>query len=885
MIRGTDIPIRNDHFSISEKDSATLDKLAVGEKAYTLIRLAENGFPVPEFRVVPNAYFEDFISRNGLRQRIYSLLAQSNSQDPQSINGTSSEIQRELVDQPLSSALIHDVKAIVKTISGQLMVRSSAVGEDSSDASFAGQLDSFRTNGDSEAVIAAVRKCWASYWSARCLSYQFAQGKSLKGMGVIIQRYVDPVFAGVAFTQSPSNGADEMLIEYCRGFGENLVAGKVTPGRIVVNKETRKYKIQSGNHMLGAIADWGPSIRKLIEVSLKLETLLVGPQDLEWAIGKEGKLYLLQARPITAGGRQQRRIFWSNVNVNENYPNPMTPFLYSIALKSYYYYFRGLARSLGVREKAIRAADPLFSNIIGSHGTRMYYNMTSIHGTIGLLPLGQVFSAYFNDFVGADANENRKSDRSGRRKHSIADKLIFAGKLLFSLLHAPVKVRRFERTADAHLKRFYSHGKLIHQKDLPTLHRRFREFLIIRFFKWNDAAIADLSAMLSYGLLGAFLKRIYSAEEARAKQNLLLQGIPDLVSSISSQKTWELVQLIKKNQPLLNLFSSGVDSQEILARIKETSEFQTFRESLDQYINKWGYRCSGELMLTEANYLEKPGKFIELLQGYLSSESAAPQEIIKAKTAEKKQLIESIRKYLLRRGPGLTGALAIPLLYLLLHWTEKSISFRERVRLKQAMLYGHLRDTLQNLGGVLRERGTINQANEIFFLKYHELLELLSGSEMLSNATGKILQARIAEHRVLSQISLPDSFYLNEGEYLSEKITAPAILRNNTGNTFKGTSACGGIVKGRAKILSSVLEAGKIQPGDILVARQTDPGWALVFPLIAGLVLERGGMLSHGAIVAREFGIPAVVGIKQISSIIQDGMEILVNGENGTIQF
>ena len=883
--------MKNIHSNAKNLEFATLDKHTVGEKAYTLALLSQKKFPVPQFRVIHNNHFENFLVQNKLVPKVEELLRQCNYEAPQSVIQTQRKIQEILTGLPLSAEVLDAVKTICTSLSGALMVRSSALGEDSAEASFAGQLDSFRTNGSFEEVVEAVRQCWASYWSARSLAYQHAKGKILRGMGVIVQELVEPIFAGVVFTQSPTGIENEMLIEYCRGHGENLVSGKVVPGEIRVNKDTQSIRIQNYIHgsqadnSTAAITGKCPFIHELIKYCIDLETLFKKSLDIEWAVDHEKNLFLLQSRPITAQ-RQPRKIFWSNVNVNENYPGPISPFLYSLALKSYYFYFKNLAESLGVPKKVIVNAEFQFNGIIGAYGARMYYNMTNIHEIIGLLPLGSVFSSFFNDFVGVDENKTSSDNSRELNVCTLADKLNFAGNTLFSLLLAPVKVKRFEKSADNHLHRFYKNGNLIKQQNLQSLTKRFKEFLEIRFLKWNDAAIADLSAMLSYGILGTFLKKIYPDEQARAKQNLLLQGIPNLVSSIPSQKIWELTQLIKKDKSLSVIFSSHISPGEIITSISENSECREFREALDQFLYKWGYRCSGELMLTEPNFLEQPESLIELLQGYLANDNKSPKKIIFDKVIEKKHLLGTIRKDLFNTTLGyLTGPLKNLILRILVHWTEKSISYRERVRLKQALLYGHFRGTLLNLGVVLSEKGIITCPNDIFFFKYHELLDLLSGSEMLPDSMKEIVQIRIDKHKENSTMVLPDHFYLAEGAFASENIAAEPSPPRNSNNIYKGISACGGIVKGQAKILNSVLEAKKIQPGDILVTKQTDPGWAPVFPLISGLVVERGGMLSHGVIVAREFGIPAVVGIKDITSIIKDGTEILVNGENGSIQF
>jgi len=207
---------------------------------------------------------------------------------------------------------------------------------------------------------------------------------------------------------------------------------------------------------------------------------------------------------------------------------------------------------------------------------------------------------------------------------------------------------------------------------------------------------------------------------------------------------------------------------------------------------------------------------------------------------------------------------------------------RERVRLKQALVYFKFKQTIEGIGKVFQQRGLINDASDILFLRHQEIAENLTSSDMLKgNLKNRIGGNRIEFERG-SKLKYPDDFSSHLGEY-----PQPSSLNGHAARTasklLKGLPVCGGLVNGKARVLSSVLEAAKLEKGDILVTRQTDPGWIVVFPLISGLIVERGGMLSHGAIVSREFGIPAVVGVENAHELIKDGDEILLNADTGEI--
>jgi pyruvate,water dikinase len=222
------------------------------------------------------------------------------------------------------------------------------------------------------------------------------------------------------------------------------------------------------------------------------------------------------------------------------------------------------------------------------------------------------------------------------------------------------------------------------------------------------------------------------------------------------------------------------------------------------------------------------------------------------------------------------------LVRLLLPWTHAAIRYRERVRLKQALLYSRCRRIALTLGQALMGRGLLASVDDVFFLTADELIEIASGGSMLPEATRAIVAARRAEHVRVSAMNPPDTFALDESEHFVPS-TASSPPCESDSDAMRGTPACGGRARGRATVLASTTEAERLSRGDVLVTRQTDPGWGPVFFLISGLVIERGGMLSHGAIIAREFGIPCVVGVKRAMERIADGATIDVNGDTGAV--
>ena len=203
--------------------------------------------------------------------------------------------------------------------------------------------------------------------------------------------------------------------------------------------------------------------------------------------------------------------------------------------------------------------------------------------------------------------------------------------------------------------------------------------------------------------------------------------------------------------------------------------------------------------------------------------------------------------------------------------------------MKQALLYSRCRRIALAIGECLAVRGILYSREDVFFLTVAEIDELLSGAAMFPRDVRSIIRVRRRAHERLAATTPPDAFTLGEGEYLDDGFAAPMDTPAANGAMLTGTSACGGRVTGRATVLRDVTEAWRLARGDVLVTRQTDPGWGPVFFLVAGLVIERGGMLSHGAIIAREFGIPCVVGVRDAMGAIPDGASVTVDGDAGRV--
>ena len=681
-------------------------------------------------------------------------------------------------------------------------------------------------------------------------------------------------------------------------------------------------------------------LQSLARRALAIEGAFECPQDIEWTMDWAGQIWIVQTRPITTGSRfkptfvasgfsrkwpgdtdfrlkaeatqpgletssrntlsSTRTEHWSNANVNENFPQPISPLLYSIARTGYYHYFRNLGRAFGFSSKRIAAMEEPLRHIIGVHGARMYYNLTSIHGVLRSAPFGEHLAAWFNQFVGSE-DTNAPAYVDGRAMPGTVigqagELAVIALRTAWQYLFVTSRVERFERTVTAYAAR--TRPDILLNRTGRALLDDFRGFIDIRNNRWLDASLADAASMVCYGALERALRQAFPDADQAALHNSLLKALPNLPSSQPALKLWDLSRMVRTNDRLARLFAERT-SAEVVDAVRHDPELAPFQRALDGFLDDWGFRCSGELMLTVRSFQEDPAPLVDIIKAYVGRDTLSPAEQLKLQREER--LRETSRVASALRKCRLISYVPVlhqwHLVSVLLRWTQQAIILRERARLKQALLYSRLRRVSLALGETLVKDGRLAQPDDIFLLTADEIDDLVSGYAMFPDHVRDIVTARRHAHSILSATTPPDSVRLAVGEYVSgleHSRPLDCVKGDSERPDFRaseqptpvltGLGVCGGATTARAAVLRDVTETHLLQPGDVLITRQTDPGWGALFPLISGLVMERGGMLSHGAIIAREFGIPSVVGIGDATRRIPHGQDVHVDGDLGIVR-
>lgn len=889
-----------------------------GEKACRLAEMHRLGYTVPEGVVIGGSYFAETFQRQDWLAFIDAKINGLDIENLTEIATSARDIETRILQITFPDTFTEHLTDMVSPLlkHGPVAVRSSACGEDSDDAAFAGQLDTFLGINAMPDLGDAILRCWASYWSHRALTYQLARNAKLRSMGVIIQQQVDARFSGVLFTRNVHTpAANELVLEYCHGLGEQLVSGQMNPFSLVIDPKGKKLQTNNvsfdshelkNSEQLATAQDATETqtkdqtqadpvgsehlattlIQEIARTGRELEAQFDHPQDIEWSVDQGYALHILQSRPITTMDKPTDCVVWSNANVNENFPDPICPLLYSIASLGYYHYFRNMAVAFGVRQERIDAMEYPLRNIIGTHAGRMYYNLSNIHAVLRAVPFGEFLAESFNQFVGSESTDKNRNSPSWKslskgKLAELREAFFITCKATRCFRNLDRGVTRFEMTVDEFAED--SEPATLHNCNSQELLSLWRRFITIRSH-WTDAAMADAASMIYYRLTGTFLNKEFTGDEDRAMVNRLLSGLCDIVSGLPTENLWNLSRSIRKNKALTEAFANE-PPESLWRRIQSEDSLKHLAEELNEFLDNWGFRCSGELMLTTACYQESPATLLPVLASYIQLEGPSPREHLETQqllreTTTQRILKEMRPKWAMRFVPYPRKS---TVLRWLLRSTQRSVACRERARLKQALLYSRVRRIALAIGETFVEQKHLNNRDDIFLLTYHEVEDLLSGASMLPTSAGKLACLRRSELTSLGKSTPPDRLELPAGQYwqpAADKTLDPVTV----GKWNEGLGVSGGSIVGRAVVLTSPDQFAEVGKGDILVTRQTDPGWGPILFLVRGLVMERGGMLSHGAILAREYGIPTAVAIHDATKRIKTGDTIKVDGDRGHVE-
>ncbi len=844
----------------------------LGGKAGALARLGGTALPIPEwFVILPEAFPP---SRAGAEFRLEGGLTEALLAAARSLGGDA----------------------------GLFAVRSSAVDEDGAEHSFAGQLDSYLFV-PLDRLLEKIEAVWRSGFSERILAYRREKGlpETSLATAVLVQRMIEADSAGVAFSADPVGGhRGHAIVSAVFGLGSSLVSGECDAdtftigrdGRVLHRAIARKTTV----HLAAPSSAEGLAAQPLPPTKGSLPALtdehaqtvaalaratarfFGRPQDIEWALSG-GKIWLLQSRPITSLGPladpDGELTLWDNANIAESYSGVTTPLTFSFARSIYEAVYREFARLMGVSERTVEANRDLFPRMLGLIRGQVFYNLISWYRLLALLPGFSVNRGFMEQMMGVKEG----------LPPEVLEKLVPAGRWgkirdAFALTGATFGLLRNHLTLPRQISRFYLrlnaalHPPAVALEDQrpDELAAHYRDLERQLLLKWDAPLVNDFFAMIFYGVAKKLTAR-WCDDRDGSLQNDLLCGEGGMISAEPAQRVRELVALITADESATSLLCTGTRA-EIERWLPTAPEFAARYQA---YLDKFGDRCLEELKLESLTLHDDPMPLLVSIGQYarrFGAAGAADTGLEKRLRADaEKRVATALEKKHLRRW----------ILTFVLQHARARVRDRENLRFERTRLFGRVRRLFLELGKRFHAEGRLDDPRDIFYLSVEEALGFVEGTAVSANLSDLAILRRKEFDGYRAGPPPSNRFSTRGAVHLGNAFRSaqPAVVPS--GDSLQGTGCCPGVVRARARVILDPRTAA-IEPGELLVAPRTDPGWIMLFPSAAGVLVEHGSLLSHSAIVAREMGIPAIVSIEGITQWARTGDLLEMDGTTGVVR-
>lgn len=865
---------------VSLSAASSSDISSIGGKAVNLAKLLHQGFPVPHGFVIPATTYEEMLSKDGLDAYIRERLEATDFDDSASVAACSADIKSRIRALDLSNDVAAAIASAMSDIENSSLwaIRSSAVSEDLPEASFAGQQDTFLnvTAGD---VIDHVKECWASYWNERAMTYRHDASIAHDGTGVavVIQGMVDATCSGVMFTRDPLGERDTTVIESSWGLGESIVSGIVTPDRFICDRDRATVRSQTINtkkkatylsshrntiedvrHELQTTASLSTEqLRQLVDTGRRIEDYFSAPQDVEWAFAGDD-LFILQSRPITTFA-QDDDVLWTRAYGDEYWADVTSPLFFSL-LGHYLatYVNREGSQVLGYKEITDK-------ELLHVHKGHIYFNAGVLEQVFTYNPRFSRTKELLNYFPLEDQARIRNA------KTKVARRLL--GELRVMLLDPDGAIFRTDTAYRRWARGFLSFLKTHDAIDLTTKSDRELEELYNTF----ESSFIKHYRLIRYGMVthsigtNLMIKRWLEAwlgDSNGVLYSHLISGLNDNKTITTNIAISELASTLRANERLARELEHGT-SEQFLATLREDPVYAREREAFDTFMAEYGHR-SHTREIYFPRWADEPRLVVDILR---SLASAPPVDMRALEQERRRQRLETQRDILERMGAIKGGFLKKRIFRLVLTYAQTYLIFRENQRYYLDHILLRLRRLFMEFGRRYANTGLFDVPEDVFFLSKEEVFGIDAFDR---GEVRRMIAARRDEFERYRDV-LPPKFLKGRIEF-DDTVKEDGSIVHVT-----GTAASPGIVTGPVRIVRSIEKLGDIKEGEILVTTNTDPGWTPVFTKIGGLVTETGGILSHGAVVSREYRLPAVTAVKGATTLFTTGQTLTLDGNEGII--
>ena len=870
---------------------ATLE--TAGGKGTNLARLTRAGFSVPSGFIIPTEAYREFVHANRWLSMIQSIVENLSAEDAGALEKASTEIRVAFSAGKIPEGTESAIRADYADFDDRpVAVRSSATAEDLPDLSFAGQQDTYLNIVGAEQLLAAVINCWSSLWTARAIGYRIRNHIKHEdaALAVVVQEMVQSEASGVLFTANPLSGLrSESVIDATLGLGEALVSGQVEPDHYVVNvienqivsktlgakKISTRGKAGGGVEVIEENAEARQALSEadilnVADIGQQIQKEYNFPQDIEWALS-DGKLYILQSRPITSLFPVPEMSFdpliiWFSFGAVQGLLGPMTP----IGIDVGRHIFAGAGKMFGTQ------IDPQEENVLVPAGERLWIRISDVVRH----PLGSRLIGGALNFIEPSAGKILKSliadprlgKGTGQMKFITIRRLSgFALPILGRFAQNMLRPEKARASLDAAVESYLA------AMQIPAASDRFGRLMnVVTFLRERLSNVfrfllPRFIPILAPGIASLNLLNEFTSDE-RALALEVTRALPQNVTTEMDLALWKTATAIRADAESSAVFRSA-DALTLAQRYLSGELPSVGQAAIRRFMERYGMRGTGEIDFGQPRWREDPASIMHTLQSYLNIPEASAPDVLFTKGEEAAS--KAIEKIAAKARKQTGGWLKEKMARGAARRVRLLMGVRESPKFFAIRTMGIARKALLEVGEEFAEAGTIEKADDLVFLKLDEL-EALAKNEA-RDWKALIAERRATYERELRRRQVP-RILVSDGRAFYEGLGS----ETDTGNVITGSPVSPGVAEGNVHIIFDPGGA-QLAPGEILVCPGTDPAWTPLFMAAGGLITEVGGMMTHGSVVAREYGIPAVVGVHQATTRLKNGQRIRIDGTAGKI--
>ncbi|QKH05755.1 phosphoenolpyruvate synthase [Bacillus cereus] len=848
----------------------------VGGKGLNLGELSSvQGLQVPEGFCVTTVGYEKAIEQNEELQTLLQQLTKLKMEERAQIGEMSKKIREVIMAVEIPTDVVEAVAHYLSRFGNEhaYAVRSSATAEDLPYASFAGQQDTYLNIIGEEAILQHVRKCWASLFTERAVTYRMQNGfeHNQVSICVVVQKMVFPEASGILFTADPITSNRKVLsIDASFGLGEALVSGLVSADNYKVKEgEISETMIATKKIAIYAVKEGGTETKQIDPVQQKLQTLSeqqilqlaqIGrqieayfgcPQDIEWCL-VDDTIYIVQSRPITTlYPIPEVNDGENHVYISVGHQQMMTDAMKPLGLSFFLLTTSAPMRKAGGRlfvdatqQLALPASRDYLINTLGKSDPLVRDALTTIverDNFIKLLPDDEKGKSVGKSVPPANSQPEIENDPA------IVTNLI---------QNSQASIEELKRNIQT-------------KSGLDVLHFILEDIQQLKKVLFNSQSIAIIMAgMNASSWINEKMEQWLGEKNAA---DVLSQSVQNNITSEMGLALLDVADVIRP-YPEVIAYLQHVEDDSFLDELIQFKGGETVRDAIDAFLNKYGMRCSGEIDITKTRWSEQPATIIPMILNHIRDFEYGAS---KRKFEEGMQEALKKEEELVDRLQHLSGGKQkVEETKRMIRNIRNFIGYREYPKYGMINRYFIYKQALLKEAEQLVQSGVIHEVDDIYYLTFEELHEVVRTNKL----NYELIHKQKNDYKLYEKLT-PPRIMTSDGEIITGKYKR----ENLPDDAIIGLPVSSGVIEGRARVILN-MEDANLEEGDILVTAFTDPGWTPLFVSIKGLVTEVGGLMTHGAVIAREYGLPAVVGVENATKLIKDGQRIRVHGTEGYIE-